>query len=192
MQLSISFALVNPEPRLRSSSGAIERRIPANKPRMKLSIACVAIVVACIATANAQVGGPGAGWLIGQEASKNAVSFAISSSLAKNDPSALPPELQVRQNRDICAPAKILNFSLSPIKRMQEELQQVVLNGEVALAACDDFLLTSTFWRYKVCKFQELNKIRLQIQQLKIKAAAAAAAANSTADPSEANAGTVA
>lgn len=51
------------------------------------------------------VGGPpviSPGYLIGQEASKNAVNLAISNALATNsDASTLPPELQVKQSKII-------------------------------------------------------------------------------------------
>lgn len=60
---------------------------------------------------------------------------------------------------------------------MQEELQQILDDAKVALAACDDLLTTSTVWRYKICKFQELAKIKTRLFELKLKAAAAAAAA---------------
>lgn len=38
------------------------------------------------------------GWMMGQEASKNAVNFAVNSAIAKVDASVLPPELQVCHN----------------------------------------------------------------------------------------------
>lgn len=49
-------------------------------------------------------------------------------------------------------------------------------DAAIALGACDDLLLTSTVWRYKICKFQELAKIKARLLELKLKAAAAAAA----------------
>lgn len=145
---------------------------------MKLSIAFVAIALACVAGGEAQVAAPGAGWLIGQEASVSAVSIAVNSALAKTDPATLPPELQVsvfQQALDL----------FSQVLRFQEELQQILVNAQVALAACDELLLTAPVWRYKICKFQELAKIQGQILQLKIKAAAAAAAATSTPSPAD-------
>lgn len=60
---------------------------------------------------------------------------------------------------------------------LQEELQQILEDAKLALAACDDLLTTSTVWRYKICKFQELSKIKARLLELKLKAAAAAAAA---------------
>lgn len=36
-----------------------------------------------------------AGWMMGQEASKNGVNFAVNSAIAKVDATDLPPELQV-------------------------------------------------------------------------------------------------
>lgn len=148
---------------------------------MKISIAFVAIAMACLAISEAQVpGGPGAGILIGQEASINAVSIAINSALAKTDPTTLPPELQVTITLSIPF-IFIFDLFLS-----QEELQGILASAELSLAACDDLLLTAPVWRYKICKFQELAKIRAQITQLKIKAAAAAAAAaTSTANPND-------
>lgn len=73
---------------------------------MKLTIISGIVLIAFLATSNGQLGGiPGlgfggppiasAGWFIGQEASKNAVSLAINGALAKTDPATLPPELQV-------------------------------------------------------------------------------------------------
>lgn len=50
-------------------------------------------------------------------------------------------------------------------------------DAAIAFGACDDLLLTSTVWRYKICKFQELAKIKTRLFELKLKAAAAAAAA---------------
>lgn len=144
---------------------------------MKISVAFVAIALAYVAISDAQVIGPGVGALIGQEASINAVSIAINSALAKTDPTTLPPELQVKIYINILL---IISHNFN----LQEEFQQILVNAELSLAACDDLLVTAPIWRYKICKFQELAKIRAQINQLKIKAAAAAAAAaTSTANP---------
>ena len=67
---------------------------------MKLVI-CFVVFVAGLALVKAQgpIGGPPAGWLIGQQASAGAVNFAIDSALAKSvgDTSTLSPELQVSQ-----------------------------------------------------------------------------------------------
>lgn len=52
---------------------------------------------------------------------------------------------------------------------------------QLALEACDDLLLTSSVWRYKVCKFHAISQLRLKIQELKLKAAAAALAATTPA-----------
>lgn len=62
------------------------------------------VLLAFVAIAKAQapssVGGPpilSPGYLIGQEASKNAVNFAINNAIATNaDPSTLSPEFQVK------------------------------------------------------------------------------------------------
>lgn len=59
-------------------------------------------------------------------------------------------------------------------------------DAKVSLAACDDLLTTSTVWRYKICKFQELSKIKARLFELKLKAAAAAAAAVPS-EPTESN-----
>lgn len=59
---------------------------------------------------------------------------------------------------------------------LQEDLQNILSDATVALGACDDLLLTSTVWRYKICKFQELAKIKTRLLELKLKAATATAA----------------
>lgn len=151
---------------------------------MKFTI-CAMFVVAVVCVSNAQlapgvggIGGPPAspGWLIGQGASINAVSLAVNGALAANsDGSTLPPELQVcnktttffESNCNVCFVFRCI---------FQEELQTVLDDAATALGACDDLLLTSTVWRYKICKFQELSKIKARLLELKLKAAAAAAA----------------
>lgn len=55
---------------------------------------------------------------------------------------------------------------------MQEELQQALLDTEFGLIACDDFLTSWNIWRYKVCKFSELGRLKLKIQEIKLKASA--------------------
>lgn len=64
---------------------------------MKISVVCVfvGVLAAFVCDSSAQIGGPGLGWAIGQQASVNAVSLAIDGALAKADPATLPPELQV-------------------------------------------------------------------------------------------------
>lgn len=66
---------------------------------MKITVVCVivGIVAAFVCNSHAQIGGPGLGWAIGQQASVNAVSLAIDGALAKADPATLPPELQVNE-----------------------------------------------------------------------------------------------
>lgn len=132
-------------------------------------------------------GGPGAGgppaspgWLIGQGASINAVSLAVNGALAANsDGSTLPPELQVihfiYQSQLSAIESMMCDISFLFI-RLQQELQKILDDSSIALSACDDLLLTSTVWRYKICKFQELTKIKARLLELKLKAAAAAAA----------------
>lgn len=68
---------------------------------MKVTVVCV--VVGVLATfvydSSAQYGGPGMGWAMGQQASMNAVSFAIDGAMAKAVAAALQPELQVNEKR---------------------------------------------------------------------------------------------
>ncbi|XP_055317665.1 uncharacterized protein LOC129576485 [Sitodiplosis mosellana] len=88
------------------------------------------------------------GWLIGQESSKNAVNVAVNNAISKVNVTELPPELQ-------------------------QELQQALVDAEFGLASCDDLLLSPwSIWRYKICKFQELAKLKLKIQEIKLKAQA--------------------
>lgn len=56
------------------------------------------------------------------------------------------------------------------IPLFQDELVLALAETEAALAECDTFL-TTTVWRYKVCKFHAISQLRLKIQELKIKAA---------------------
>lgn len=153
---------------------------------MKVTVVCVfvGVLAALVCDSSAQIGGPGLGWAIGQQASVNAVSLAIDGALAKSDPATLPPELQVNKTLIYMnfrmASNAILNHSFLfrlPVGRGQEELQKILEDAQLALAACDDLLTTSTVWRYKICKFQELSKIKARLFELKLKAAAAAAAA---------------
>lgn len=44
--------------------------------------------------------------------------------------------------------------------------------AELGLASCDDLLLSWNVWRYKICKFQELAKLKFKIQEIKLKAQA--------------------
>lgn len=142
---------------------------------MKVAIFVVAILFVSLGySSNAQLIGPGAGWTFGQEASKNAVSLAVNSALSKADASTLPPELQV-----IAIFETSISIYLLITMHRQEELQNLLEEAEVSLAACDDLLLTAPVWRYKICKFQTLSKIKTQLLELKIKAAAASAAATS-------------
>lgn len=64
---------------------------------MKITVVCVVVLASFVCVSHAQIGGPGIGWAIGQEASKNAVSFAVDGALAKANPATLPPELQVKE-----------------------------------------------------------------------------------------------
>lgn len=66
---------------------------------MKLTVVCVFVGVFAVfvCDSSAQIGGPGLGWAIGQQASVSAVSLAIDGALAKADPATLPPELQVNE-----------------------------------------------------------------------------------------------
>lgn len=56
-----------------------------------------------------------------------------------------------------------------------------IAETQLALAECDNLLLTATVWRYKVCKFHAISQMRLKIQELKLKAAAAALTATTPA-----------
>lgn len=68
---------------------------------MKITVVCVfvGVLAAFVCDSSAQIGGPGLGWAIGQQASVNAVSLAIDGALAKADPATLPPELQVSDTK---------------------------------------------------------------------------------------------
>lgn len=52
--------------------------------------------------------------------------------------------------------------------------------AELGLASCDDLLLSWNVWRYKICKFQELAKLKLKIQEIKLKAQAYATSTTTT------------
>lgn len=51
-------------------------------------------------------------------------------------------------------------------------MQEALLDTEYGLAACDELLLGWQVWRYKICKFQELGRMKLKIQEIQLKAAA--------------------
>lgn len=53
-------------------------------------------------------------------------------------------------------------------------MQTALANAELSMATCDDFLLTSTVWRYKICKFQAVTMLKNKIEEFKLKAAALA------------------
>lgn len=75
---------------------------------------------------------------------------------------------------------RLIHSRLWFVFRAQEELEQILTDAKLGLAACDDLLTTSTVWRYKICKFQELAKFKGRLAELKLKAAAATAAAASS------------
>lgn len=160
---------------------------------MKLTIVCVVvglIAATFVCDSNAQMGGPGIGWAIGQQASLSAVSFAIDSALAKSDGSTLPPELQVSVG--LWAVSRFDVFLWQNFHTIQEELEQMLADARKSMTACDDLLLTAPVWRYKICKFQALGAFKTQLMALQAKAtaaaaAAAAAAATSTAAPAPAD-----
>lgn len=75
---------------------------------MNLTLFSAFALIAFVSDATAQMGGPGgfgglafappaaaAGWMAGQEASKNAVDVAINSAISKVNVTELPQELQV-------------------------------------------------------------------------------------------------
>lgn len=74
---------------------------------MNLTLFGAIALVVFVSDSNGQMGGPAGfaamfappaaanGWMIGQEASKNAVNIAITSAMAKVDVAELPTELQV-------------------------------------------------------------------------------------------------
>ena len=59
---------------------------------------------------------------------------------------------------------------------LQEELDVILNDSQIALAACEDLAVVASPWRVKICKFQVLAQIRTRLLALKIKAAAEAAA----------------
>lgn len=59
---------------------------------------------------------------------------------------------------------------------MQLSIAQVQLD----LAACDDYLLWWNVWRFKVCKFQALSKLKLKIEEIKAQAQAIASTSTTT------------
>lgn len=61
--------------------------------------------------------------------------------------------------------------------------------SKLAMAACDDLLTTSTVWRYKICKFQELSKAKARLTELKMKAAAAASSTPAGPEPNDPSVG---
>lgn len=63
----------------------------------------------------------------------------------------------------------------------QEDLQLALAETQAAMSACDDLLLTSTVWRYKICKFQAIAQLKLKIQDLKLQAAALSTTTTTTA-----------
>lgn len=74
---------------------------PTEESQATMKIAAVFVFVGVLAAfvcdSNAEfgVGGPGFGWVIGQQASANGISIAIEAALAKANPAEFPPELQV-------------------------------------------------------------------------------------------------
>lgn len=58
---------------------------------------------------------------------------------------------------------------------MQEELQQAMLDTEYGLVQCDQFLEFWNFWRFKICRVQELVRFKIKIQEIQLKAANLAA-----------------
>lgn len=63
-------------------------------------------------------------------------------------------------------------FSFS---KFQEELQQAMLDTEYGLVQCDQFLEFWNFWRFKICRVQELVRFKIKIQEIQLKASNLAA-----------------
>lgn len=154
---------------------------------MNLPLFSVIAFLVFVSDTNGQFGpfsffGPPAGvpngWMIGQEASKNAVNTAVNSALAKANTQEFSPELEVNKFEK---KKHLWNFYLFICIHPQSELLLALAEIELALAACDELLLTSGVWRYKICKFQEISKLKAKIQELKLKQAAAAATSTTVA-----------
>lgn len=59
--------------------------------------------------------------------------------------------------------------------KFQEELQQAQLDTEYGLLQCDQFLEFWNFWRFKICRVQELVRFKIKVQEIQMKAANLAA-----------------
>lgn len=51
-----------------------------------------------------------------------------------------------------------------------------MLDTEYGLVQCDQFLEFWNFWRFKICRIQELVRFKIKIQEIKMKASNLAAA----------------
>lgn len=50
-------------------------------------------------------------------------------------------------------------------------MQAAITEAELELLECDSYLLSIwNVWRFKICKFQALAKLRLKIEEIKLKA----------------------
>lgn len=68
----------------------------------------------------------------------------------------------------------IENFRIL-LSKFQEELQQAMLDTEYGLVQCDQFLEFWNFWRFKICRVQELVRFKIKIQEIQLKASNLAA-----------------
>lgn len=64
-------------------------------------------------------------------------------------------------------------FSIFTLENFQEELQQAMLDTEYGLVQCDQLLEMWNFWRFKICRIQELVRFKIKVQEIKLKASAA-------------------
>lgn len=59
-------------------------------------------------------------------------------------------------------------------------MELALAESQLGLAACDELLLSWNVWRFKICKFQELSKLKFKVQEIKLKAQALASTSTTT------------